>query len=236
MVLSIAGCGQGGTSQSQKPSETEQGASGSSAPTAPPVKPIKFGFVNPLSGDVATYGTYGKTAMELAVEEINKQGGVKGRPLELVVYDDAADLTQDTFVAAYRSFDGFRAEATPYTWLYRIAINVCKNRFRQLGRRKDMEPVSLDEGRLSDNQMNKVGFSVSSASPERLLEREEMRQMVESAISSLPEDYKIVIVLRDLHGFSYREVAEAAELSVDVVKTRLARAREAIRRKLSHYL
>lgn len=151
-------------------------------------------------------------------------------------YDDAADLTQDTFVAAYRSFDGFRAEATPYTWLYRIAINVCKNRFRQLGRRKDMEPVSLDEGRLSDNQMNKVGFSVSSASPERLLEREEMRQMVESAISSLPEDYKIVIVLRDLHGFSYREVAEAAELSVDVVKTRLARAREAIRRKLSHYL
>jgi RNA polymerase sigma-70 factor (ECF subfamily) len=72
--------------------------------------------------------------------------------------------------------------------------------------------------------------------PERVLEREEMRRMVEEAIQGLPVDYRIVVVLRDLHDLSYREIAEAADLSVEVIKTRLMRARRMLRRKLEHYL
>jgi RNA polymerase sigma-70 factor (ECF subfamily) len=152
-------------------------------------------------------------------------------------YDDAADLTQDTFVAAYRAFNDYRADSSPYTWLYRIAVNVCKNKFRQLDKRRDIETVSLDnDARYIGEEIADGGLTNPLPTPDRALEREEMRQMVELAISSLPEDYRIVIVLRDLHGLAYREIAEATDLSLDVVKTRLARAREMLRRKLGHYL
>lgn len=151
-------------------------------------------------------------------------------------YDEAADLTQDTFVAAYRSFDGFRSEAGPYTWLYRIAVNVCKNRFRERDRR-GMESLSLDDDEiLIGGQALQSTAACPLPSPERALEREEMRRLVEEAIQSLPDEYRIVAVLRDLHGLSYREIADAADLSIDVVKTRIARARGMLRRKLEHYL
>lgn len=152
-------------------------------------------------------------------------------------YDDAADLTQDTFVLAYRSFDDFRGDAAVYTWLYRIAVNVCKNRLRQKDRRQNIEAFSLDdEEKGIFERITEGGLVDSPPTPERALEREEMRQFVENAISSLPADYRIVVVLRDLQGLTYREIAEAADLSVDVVKTRLARAREMLRRKIQHYI
>lgn len=152
-------------------------------------------------------------------------------------YDEAADLTQDTFVAAYRSFEGFRADASPYTWLYRIAVNVCKNRFREKDRHKEVDGLELDA-----DEIGVVGLSADCGlvdpppTPERALERRELRRLVEEAIQSLPEDYRIVAVLRDLHGLSYREIAEAADLTLEVVKTRLARARGMLRKKLEHHL
>ncbi len=152
-------------------------------------------------------------------------------------YDDAADLTQDTFVAAYRAFDSYRAEAAPYTWLYRIAANVCKNRFRQVDRRKGVEALSLDDDTIAIGEpAGDRGLTTAIPTPEKALEQDEIRRAVEKAILALPEDYRIVIVLRDLHGLTYREVAEAAELSIDVVRTRLARGREMLRRRLGQYL
>lgn len=152
-------------------------------------------------------------------------------------YDEAADLTQDTFVAAYRAFDGFRGDATAYTWLYRVAVNVCKNRFRELGKRRDIEGLSLDDGETGIGEViTESGITTPLPTPERAFEREEMRRLVEDAIQSLPEDYRIVAVLRDLNGLTYREIAEAADLSIDVVKTRLARARGMLRKKLERYL
>lgn len=152
-------------------------------------------------------------------------------------YDEAADLTQDTFVAAYRAFDNFRGDASAYTWLYRVAVNVCKNRFRELDKRRDMEGLSLDDGETGIGEViTDSGITTPLPTPERVVEREEMRRLVEDAIQSLPEDYRIVAVLRDLNGLTYREIAEAADLSVDVVKTRLARARGMLRKKLERYL
>ena len=151
-------------------------------------------------------------------------------------YDEAADLTQDTFVSAYRSFNGFRGDSNVYTWLYRIAVNTCKNRFRERDRRPDLQAVSLDDGAGREQCISDGGLIGPQPTPEGALERREMRKLVEEAIAGLPDDYRVVAVLRDLQGLSYKEIAEATDLSVDVVKTRLARARGMLRTKLEHYL
>ncbi|MGI6296027.1 MAG: sigma-70 family RNA polymerase sigma factor [Armatimonadota bacterium] len=153
--------------------------------------------------------------------------------------EEAADLTQETFVAAYKAWGSFRGDSTAYTWLYRIAVNLCKNKFRERDRRRQYETVSLDE--TSDTgfeSSDPFGERVADQSdtPDEVLQRKELRALIEQAIRQLPPDYRIVAVLRDLQGLSYSDIAEAADLSVDVVKTRLARARGMLRRRLGPYL
>ncbi len=150
-------------------------------------------------------------------------------------HDEAADLTQETFVAAYRSLASFRGESTAYTWLCRIAVNRCKNRFRQRDTRRAYEGVSLDETGLLDHGATADGTAMG-ADPREHLERKELKHHIEQAIATLPPDYRIVAVLRDLHGLTYEEIATVAGLSVDVVRTRIARARGMLRRKLEPYL
>lgn len=150
--------------------------------------------------------------------------------------EEAADLAQETFVAAYRSLAGFRGESSVYTWLYRIAVNKCKNKFKQDDRRREYEGLSLDtdvEG--ADDRIGGRHFAALDA-PDAALERKELKQRIEQAICQLPPDYRIVAVLRDLHGLPYEDIAKAADLSIDVVRTRLARARGMLRRKLEPYL
>jgi RNA polymerase sigma-70 factor (ECF subfamily) len=142
--------------------------------------------------------------------------------------DEAADVTQETFVAAYGSWRLFRGESAAYTWLYRIAINQCKNRFRERDRRRQYEGPSVNDESWGDHR--------PSESPDGIVERRELKEMIEQAISRLPPDYRLVAVLRDLQGLSYADIAEAADLSVDVVKTRLARARGMLRKRLGAYL
>ena len=147
--------------------------------------------------------------------------------------EEAADLTQDTFVAAYKAVSTFRGESSVHTWLHRIAVNKCKNRIKEFDRRRGLEGGSLDaeyEAVLPAREPR------GPATPQVALERKELRERIERAISQLPSDYRIVAVLRDLQGLSYEQVAQAADLSVDVVRTRLARAREMLRRKLAPYL
>ena len=150
--------------------------------------------------------------------------------------EEAADLTQDTFVAAYRSIGEFRGESSVYTWLYRIAVNKCRNRFRQRDRRRACEGVSLDQVLDAEKVLRPVENSHLSLAPETSVMRNELRDRIERAISQLPPDYRVVAVLRDLHGLSYEQVSQATGLSVDVVRTRLARARGMLRRKLEAYL
>ena len=161
--------------------------------------------------------------------------------------DEAADLTQETFVAAYRSYSAFRGESTVYTWLYRIAVNLCKNKFRERDRRRSYEGVSLDEASGTDDHPSHPNdpsryptwrdrIEDPAATPDAVLERKELKELIEQAIRQLPDDYRIVAVMRDLQGLSYSDIAAAADLSVDVVRTRLARARNMLRRRLGAYL
>lgn len=137
--------------------------------------------------------------------------------------DDAADLTQEAFYRAFRAWDTFEDRAHPYTWLSRIAVNLCRNRVRDRARRPE-EPLEPDE------------HPDETAVPERAAQKAEMSARVRAAIDSLPLDYRIVAVLRDLQGLTYQEVADATGLSTDVVRTRLARARGMLRVKLEGYV
>lgn len=151
--------------------------------------------------------------------------------------DEAADLTQDTFVNAFRGFPAFRGESRILTWLCQIALNQCKNRFRQRDRRRDWEGPSLDAAGPGTSEERRVlEIPDWRQSPERALEAKELQRQVLAAIDSLAPEYRTVIILCDLQGRSYAEIAQIVGLSLETVKTRIHRGRLMIRRKLEAYL
>ena len=152
--------------------------------------------------------------------------------------DEAYDLTQETFISAYRASGNFRAEAKVYTWLYRIALNHCKNRFKQRDRQKEFEAVSLDDGSSADaetGQGETRDVADWSLAPDQLLEQKELRAQIYRAVDALPAEYRTVLVLREMEGLNYLDIAEVTGLSMEAVKTRLSRARGMIRRRIEPY-
>ncbi|MBP1736647.1 MAG: polymerase subunit sigma [Oscillospiraceae bacterium] len=143
--------------------------------------------------------------------------------------EDAADLSQEAFLRAWKSLGGFQGESAFSTWLYRLTSNVCIDFIRKEKRRKAMDIASLDqepeEGRrteLTDNRLL----------PEQELERSELREAIARNLEKLPEDYRRILTLRELGGLSYEEIARSLSLNEGTVKSRIARARLALRRLL----
>ena len=142
--------------------------------------------------------------------------------------DDALDVAQETFVKAYRALANFRGESAFYTWLYRIAINTAKNHLVALGRRPrevDLEGPDGEEASIDDLQQD-------DETPEKILLVDEIRNTILRTIDSLPEDLRTAIVLREVDGLSYEEIAEAMDCPIGTVRSRIFRAREAIDAKL----
>jgi RNA polymerase sigma-70 factor (ECF subfamily) len=152
--------------------------------------------------------------------------------------EEAEDLTQETFVNAYKSFPGFRGECKIHTWLCQIALNQCKNRFRQRDRRRTMEGPSLDAptGGGGDENSRPMEIADWDQSPQEVLERKETYRYVLKAIESLPDEYRRVIILCDLQQLTYQQIAQATGLSLEAVKTRIHRGRLMLRRKVEAYL
>jgi RNA polymerase sigma-70 factor (ECF subfamily) len=152
-------------------------------------------------------------------------------------YDEAADVTQETFISAYKGFNRFRGDAKVYTWLYQIAINHCRNRLRQRGRARAVQVESLDRPREWEDEEESLPRDIADTThaPHTLLEEKEMRRRILDAMQSLPPEYREVVILREMQGLSYHEIAEATRQSLDNVKTRLSRARAMLRRKLEPY-
>ena len=150
-------------------------------------------------------------------------------------HDDAEDLTLETFVNAYKAWDRFRGEARVSTWLHQIAVNNCKNRFKQRDRRREHESMSLDETIETDS--GELGREVADwrDAPERVLMDRELSQQIQKAVDALAPEYKIVLVLCQEQDMSYEEIARVTGLSVPAVKTRLHRARNMMRRRLEPY-
>ncbi|MFZ5595874.1 MAG: RNA polymerase sigma factor [Bacillota bacterium] len=137
---------------------------------------------------------------------------------------DAGDLAQEAFIRAYQALSSFRGECSFATWLYRIASNVCRDEIRKQGRRKK---VSLDE--IMDRTGGGPVLAARDPSPEESLEMVEMREMVQGYLGLLPDDHRLILVLRDIQGMSYEEIALSLKCNMGTVKSRLNRARQALK-------
>lgn len=145
---------------------------------------------------------------------------------------EAEDVTQEAFIKAYRALPAFRGDSAFYTWLYRIAINTAKNALVSNRRR----PVDFDLDLQDPEQYERHARLKEADTPEGVLLTEEIRLVVEKALEQLPEDLRTAIMLRELEGLSYEEIAEAMDCPVGTVRSRIFRAREAIDKKLKPLL
>lgn len=144
-------------------------------------------------------------------------------------YDEACDITQEAFLSAYKSIKKFKAEAKFSTWLYRIVVNYSKNRLKQLHGIAKREGVSLDDsGEIKTEGIWNQSL-VNDANPGIQMERCERETQVQKCISSLDEEYREVLVLRDIQGFSYEEIRDILKIPDGTVKSRLSRARNALK-------
>ena len=144
--------------------------------------------------------------------------------------EEAEDLTQDTFVNAYRFRGGFRGDSQVYTWLHRIAVNLTRNRLEQRSRRAYREALPTSLGAWEKAPAD------SGEEPDRELANLELGQAVARAVLQLRPEYREVVILRDYEGLSYQQIAALLGTSVPTVKTRLFRARGILRRRLAPYL
>ena len=153
---------------------------------------------------------------------------------------DAEDLTQEVFVRLYTSLGSFRSQSSLSTWLFRIAGNLCIDHFRR-SKKHRVVAYSLDEpvGETSDNADGTApGREVADLTyePHRLMERLEMSQQIQAALSGLPEKLRAVLILHDIEGMPYEEIAQVVRCPLGTVKSRLFNARLQLRQKLTGYL
>lgn len=144
-------------------------------------------------------------------------------------YEEACDVVQDAFISAYRSIKGFKGKAKFSTWLYTIVMNLSKNRLKQLRTQLHREKFSIDDPVLTNS--GQIRGELASIGPSALesLERRDVQQKVQECINSLDEEFREVLILRDIQGFSYDEIGDVLTVPEGTVKSRLFRAREAVK-------
>lgn len=145
--------------------------------------------------------------------------------------EDASEALQDTFLRAYRFIGKFQFKSKFYTWVYRIATNVCLTKLRK---RKSPVVMSLDAP-IGEHGLT-LEIPDDQFSPQKVYEQRKLRRRLQEAVDALPEDYRTVVVLRDLEGLSNEEVGKVLNLSVPAVKSRLHRGRLVLREKLKKYV
>lgn len=147
---------------------------------------------------------------------------------------DAADVTQEVFVKVFRNIHSFHGEASLRTWIYRIAVHEASNQRRWWTRHKQQE-LTLDESRENEEgESLSLGdmLATGEASPFENVARAQLRERVEAALHQIPEVFRTAVVLREIEGFAYEEIAEILETNVGTVKSRLMRGRAALREAL----
>jgi RNA polymerase sigma-70 factor (ECF subfamily) len=143
--------------------------------------------------------------------------------------DEALDLSQEVFLRVFRTIHAFRGQSALRTWIYRIVINQARNRQRWWRRRHRNDQISLDQHLLEHGEPAQLG---DGTSPDRVLARKELAKRLWSAMNDLPFDQRTVVVLREIDGLSYEEIAYSLGVAVGTVKSRLTRARQALRQQL----
>ena len=142
--------------------------------------------------------------------------------------DEALDLSQEVFLRVFRTIHRFRGQSSLRTWIYRIAVNQARNRHRFWRRRHRADQVSLDQHVATHGEF----LSGSESTPDRMLAQKELASRLQEALDRLPFDQRTAIVLREIDGLSYDEIAYSLGVAVGTVKSRLTRARQALRHEL----
>ena len=146
--------------------------------------------------------------------------------------DEARDVAQEAFIKAYRAIGRFRGESAFYTWLYRIAINTTKNYLVASGRRPPRSDIDAQDAEQYEGASGLKEY----ATPERLLQKDEIQSAIAEAIDDLPDDLRTAITLRELEGLSYEEIAQTMDCPIGTVRSRIFRARDAIDKRLKPLL
>lgn len=149
--------------------------------------------------------------------------------------EEARDLTQETFLSALKAIKSFRGEAELKTWLFRIALNHSRNRFRWWKRRRRNDTVSLDKPLGDGTATVSDTIADDGETPEQAMLRSERRERLMKALGALPEIFRETIVLCDIEGLGYEETARTLNINIGTVKSRLARGREMLRKRLSDF-
>lgn len=147
-------------------------------------------------------------------------------------YADALDISQETFIKAYKALPNFRGESAFYTWLYRIAVNTAKNHLTVQSRKITKSDYDVAEIEQIEGNMTLT----EQTTPENLLIKDELQETILNTIENLPEDLKSAIMLREIEGLSYEEIATVMECPVGTVRSRIFRARETIDNKIKPLL
>ena len=144
-------------------------------------------------------------------------------------HNEALDLSQEVFLRVFRTIHTFRGHAALRTWIYRIVINQARNRQRWWRRRHKADQISLDQHVAAHGDLRQPG---DHTAPDRAYARKELADRLWSALDRLPFDQRTVIVLREIDGLSYEEIAYSLGVAIGTVKSRLTRARQTLRNEL----
>lgn len=151
--------------------------------------------------------------------------------------EEAEDIAQEVFITVFKQIESFRGDSSLATWIYRIASNHCINRKKYLARRRHFDNKSLSG--LEDRVQAAEGRSPISGHmprPDEMAEGFQMERLVQEAISGLDEEHRLVLVLRDIQNLSYEEIEKIVDVPAGTVKSRLHRARMALKEKLAQHL
>jgi RNA polymerase sigma-70 factor (ECF subfamily) len=151
-------------------------------------------------------------------------------------YEDACEIVQDAFVSAYKAIRHFEEKARFSTWLYTIVVNLSRNRLNQLKIKNSREAFSMDDPVLTDSSELTVELASNELSVLERLEKRDVQKKVQACIDSLDNEFKEVIILRDMQGFSYDEISDMLKMPGGTVKSRLFRAREMLRDRLKRVM
>ncbi len=143
--------------------------------------------------------------------------------------EDASEVVQDAFFSAHRNLKDFQQKSRFSTWLFSITVNTAKNRLKQNLTRKAHEPLSCDDPLHADSSSKKIEPASDDPSALDLLLKKDRQTSVQECLNRLEQDFREVIVLRDIQGFAYTEIADMLSLAEGTVKSRLFRARDAVK-------
>ena len=180
-----------------------------------------------LDGDIAGFE-------KLVTRYQNKIMGYVGR-MTNGDREEAEDITQEAFIKAYRNLDSFRGQASFSTWLYKIATNLCIDRARTK-KRRPQQAYSLDEPFDKEEEGGGREIADSRFEPSKGVERDELRTLVRQTVGEMPEKQRQVLIMCDLQGMPYEDIAETLDIPLGTVKSRIFHARADLARRLKPYM